>query len=178
MDNPTVNLDEQFFNVLPDQPEDNFDIISAASWEGKPLPPPPRWRVEGWQPVWEGTALYADGLLGKQIPALQTSAGARAFRFAVADLLLEGGGKYLVAVCDHHTEPKEVLRVVRRLGDSVKTETWIPPKGQPIFGSDTLSRILLHVAVPKGVPLLLPLAKILCTDPARATVLGWQRHWG
>lgn len=61
--------------VIPvvEQPEDDWEIISAASWQDQPIPPR-RWYVEDWIPANNVTLLYGDGAVGKSLVTLQLAA--------------------------------------------------------------------------------------------------------
>ncbi|CAB4126163.1 Prim_Pol domain containing protein [uncultured Caudovirales phage] len=54
----------------PEQPEDDFDMISAASFQDKPIPVR-RWYVDEWIPSNNVTLLYGDGSVGKSLASLQ-----------------------------------------------------------------------------------------------------------
>ena len=175
----TLPLNHLIHNApAPDaEPCDDLQVICAASWDGKPLPPRQRWYVEGWEPV-DGTLILADGMEDIRLPALQSSAGARAFRFLLADWLREGEGNYLAAVSKYRTGPKQVLRIARRLSaGQAKVETWVPPYGE-IFCSNTLSGLLWNAHAHRGGLLIVRLAEGLCTNPQIAQFWGWIRHFG
>jgi RecA-family ATPase len=59
------------------QPKQSLDIISASSWEGKPIEPQ-EWLIEGMIPMLTTTSLAGDGGLGKSLLAMQimTACGA------------------------------------------------------------------------------------------------------
>lgn len=61
--------------VIPvvEPPRDDWQIISAASWQDQPIPPR-RWYVEDWIPANNVTLLYGDGAVGKSLVALQLAA--------------------------------------------------------------------------------------------------------
>jgi RecA-family ATPase len=61
--------------VIPvvDPPEDDWQVISAASWQDQPIPPR-KWYIEDWVPANNVTLLYGDGAVGKSLAALQLAA--------------------------------------------------------------------------------------------------------
>lgn len=61
--------------VIPvvEPPKDDWQVISAASWQDQPIPPR-RWYVEDWIPANNVTLLYGDGAVGKSLVALQLAA--------------------------------------------------------------------------------------------------------
>lgn len=94
------------------QPEDDFEVISAASFQDQPVPPR-KWYIQDWIPSNNVTLLYGDGSVGKSLASLQLAvAGVTGSKWFGMDV--EKGGVLIMSAEEENDD------VHARLWDIIK----------------------------------------------------------
>lgn len=104
--------------VIPaaEPPEDDWVVISAASWMDKPIPPR-KWYIEDWIPANNVALLYGDGAVGKSLVALQlAAAGVTGTKWLGLDIAQKGPVLVLSAEDEADMIQGRLSEVIRPFG--------------------------------------------------------------